>query len=588
MFTENLKGCEFLLVDEPCEKVFTPEDFSDEQRQMAETTEQFVENEVKPQIDEIETQNFDKTLELFRMGGELGLLMVDGPEEYGGLELDKVSSMLVAEKIGAAGSFTTTFIAHSGIGTLPLVYYGTAEQKERYLEGLLTGEKVGAYCLTEPGAGSDALGAKTSATLSEDGKYYILNGTKQFITNAGFADLFTVFARVDKEHFTGFLVEKGFEGVSVGPEEKKLGIKGSSTCQVIFDNAKVPVENLLGEIGKGHKIAFNVLNIGRFKLGATTTGAAKEAFQHGVKYSLDRKQFNQPICSFGAIKEKIANMTTGIFVSEALVYRIAGLIDNNLEKLEKGIDGYYDLYQKGIEDYAVECAISKVYCSEVLAYVTDEVIQIMGGYGFTTEYPAERFYRDERICRIFEGTNEINRLIVPGTVLAKGMKGQLPLLPAIKDAVALLSGQKESEVSGRYQSVKQLLQRSKAQFLAIGGTAAEKYHKALQQEQEVLIAMADIANEVFALESAVLRAEKSYDKMTASKQELLDATILVAAFNASSQMADAALRAASYLGDANVMALVNKSIYGFDATGLLEAKRKLADASLEAEKYIFD
>ncbi|MBC7195734.1 MAG: acyl-CoA dehydrogenase family protein, partial [Deferribacterales bacterium] len=421
-----LKGAEYLLTEVSKDDVFTPEDFSDEQKQIAETTEEFVTNEVMPDIEAIDQQDFDKVVAHMKKSGELGLLMIDAPEEYGGLELDKATSMLVAEKIAPSGSFSVAYAAHTGIGTLPLVYYGTKEQKDKYLEKIITGEWIAAYCLTEPGSGSDALGAKATATLSEDGKYYILNGTKQFITNAGFADLFTVFAKIDKEHFTAFLVERTFEGLELGPEEKKMGIKGSSTRQVILNNCKVPVENVLGEIGKGHKIAFNVLNVGRFKLGAAVNGAAKYALSEGIKYANERKQFNLPISKFGAIKEKIADMTAYVYASESLIYRLAGLLDDKLATIDKNIDNYYEEYQKGIEEYAIECSISKVFCSDVLAKVVDEVVQIFGGYGFIQEYPAERFYRDERINRIFEGTNEVNRLLIPGMMLRRAMKGELP------------------------------------------------------------------------------------------------------------------------------------------------------------------
>jgi alkylation response protein AidB-like acyl-CoA dehydrogenase len=388
------KGGEYLIAETDCTEVFTPEDFTDEQRSMAETTEQFVANEIMPNIDEIEHQNFDLVVEKMKKCGELGLLMMDAPEEFGGLELDKASTMLVAEKISYAGSFSVAFSAHTGIGTLPLIYYGTPAQKEKYLNKIISGEWCAAYCLTEPGSGSDALGAQATAVLSADGKHYILNGTKQFITNGGFANLYTIFAKIDKEHFTAFLVEKSFPGLVVGAEEKKLGIKGSSTTQIILDNCQVPVENLLGEIGKGHKIAFNVLNVGRFKLGAAVTGAAKMALGVGIKYANERTQFKRRISSFGAIAEKIADLNVDIFAAESLVYRLAGLLDRKLETIEKGGANYYDEYQKGIEEYASECGIAKVFCSEVLAKTVDEVVQIHGGYGFVSYYPAERFYRD--------------------------------------------------------------------------------------------------------------------------------------------------------------------------------------------------
>ncbi len=590
MSKTQLNGCEYLLTETELEQLFTPEDFTDEHKQIAATTEQFVTNEVLPHIDEIEAQNFEKVVDLFRQAGELGLLMVEGPEEYGGLDLDKTTSMLIAEKLGYAGSFNVTAMAHAGIGTLPLVYYGSPEQKERYLEKLLTAELIGAYCLTEPGSGSDALGASSSAILSEDGKYYILNGTKQFITNADFAGLFTVFAKVDKQHFTAFLVERGYEGVSISPEEKKLGIKGSSTCQVVLDNVKVPVENLLGEIGKGHKIAFNVLNVGRFKLGAGVTGAAKHAFQAAAQYANERKQFNTQISKFGAIKEKLADMTADIFASESVVYRLAGLLDDRLQSLDMGIENYYTEYQKGIEEYAAECAIAKVYCSEVQAFVTDEVLQIHGGYGFVSEYPAERYYRDARISRIYEGTNEINRILIPGILLGKGMKGTLPLQDGVKAAFASLGSVGEFTSDAPFAVEKDLLKRLKSLLLVLSGSAMEKFQDKLQAEQEVLMTLADLAIQIFAVESAVLRAEKAHPKASANKQKLYQAVALVSAYRANEQAAEAAQKAAFYIADGaqlkTLRAAVN-CLAGFDATGLLEAKQVLAAAASESEKYIF-
>jgi len=592
MAVRVFKGGEYLVAEVPCEEVFTPEDFTDEQKQIADTTEQFVINEVLPFREEIENHNFDKVVELMNKCGELGLLMIDAPEEYGGLELDKATSMLVAERISHSGSFSVAFSAHTGIGTLPLVYYGTKEQKEQYLGRIISGEWVAAYCLTEPGSGSDALGALATATLSEDGKFYLLNGTKQFITNGSFANLYTIFAKIDKEHFTAFLVERTTEGLSVGPEEKKLGIKGSSTTQIILDNARVPVENLLGEIGKGHKIAFNVLNVGRFKLGAAVTGAAKHALVTGIKYANERKQFGVPIASFGAIREKIADMTAGIFAAESLVYRLAGLIDDRLATIPKETADYYDAYQQGIEEYSIECAIAKVFCSEILADVVDEVVQIHGGYGFIQEYPAEGFYRDERINRIFEGTNEINRLLIPGIILRRSMKGEIPLQKeAMKAFEALMSPSfVELDDSDPFAREKALLAGLKQAFLIIAGSGVQKYMDAIKDEQELLLAAADMAINIFAIESAMLRAEKMLPTLSEAKQANAISSVKVFTFNAAEQTATAARKAAFFIEEGDNLTMILAGIRRFtkyDASGLLTAKRTLAAAASEAEKYIF-
>ena len=592
MAAKLFKGAEYLIAEVTKDDIFTPEDFSDEQRQIGDTTEQFVLNEVMPHQEEIEDHNFDLVVNLMRKCGELGLLMIDAPEAYGGLELDKATSMLAAEKISQAGSFSVAYSAHTGIGTLPLVYYGTEEQKEKYLGKIISGEWVAAYCLTEPDSGSDALGAKTVATLSEDGKYYILNGTKQFITNGSFANLFTLFAKIDKEHFTAFLVERTFEGVTAGAEEKKMGIRGSSTTQIILDNARVPVENVLGEIGKGHKIAFNVLNVGRFKLGAAVTGAAKYAFGVGVKYANLRKQFGSQISSFGAIKEKIADMAAGLFASESLVYRLAGLIDDRLATIPKDTPNYYEAYQQGIEEYSIECAIAKVFCSEVLARVVDEVVQIHGGYGFIQEYPAERFYRDERINRIFEGTNEINRLLIPGTILRRAMKGEIPLQKEAMKAFESLMTPSFDEIDDTvpFAAEKALISSLKKAFLVVAGTGDQKFMATIKDEQEILLAAADIAINIFAIESAVLRAEKILPTLSENKRAAVTAAVKSFTFEAAERTATAARKSAFYIEEGDNLTMLLAGIRRFtkyDATGLLKAKRLLANACIEAERYIF-
>ena len=592
MAAKLFKGAEYLITVAGKDDVFTPEDFNDEQRQIGDTTEQFVLNEVVPHRETLEHQDLPLTVELMKKSGELGLLMIDAPEEYGGLELDKATSMLVAEKLAPSGSFSCTYTAHTGIGTLPLVYYGTKEQKDRYLGKIISGEWIAAYCLTEPGSGSDALGAAATATLSADGKYYILNGTKQFITNGGIADLYTVFAKIDKQHFTGFLVERTTEGLSVGPEEKKMGVKGSSTTQIILEDAKVPVENLLGEIGKGHKIAFNVLNVGRFKLGAAVTGAAKLALTTGIKYANERKAFGVTIGTFGAIQEKIADMSAAIFASESLVYRLAGLIDDRIATIPKGTPDYYETYQQAIEEYSIECAIAKVFCSEMLADVVDAVVQIHGGYGFIQEYAAEGFYRDERINRIWEGTSEINRLLISGTILRRAMKGEIPLQKEAMKAFELLMTPSFDEIddSVPFAAEKVLLDNLKKAFLVLSGSAVQKYMDRIKDEQEILLAAADVAINIFAIESAVLRAEKILPGLSEARKKSVTAAVKVFTFNTAEQTATAARKAAFFIEEGDNLTMLLGGIRRFtkyDASGLLQAKRQLAAAGIEAEKYIF-
>jgi butyryl-CoA dehydrogenase len=583
-----LHGGAYLIRDTPPSAVFTPEDFTEEQVALGETTEQFLRNEVLPHVERLEHHDFGLMVKLLRRFGELGLLMIDAPEEYGGLELSKTTSLVAAEKASMYGGFSTAYAAHSGIGTLPLIYYGTREQKEKYLGKIITGEWLSAYCLTEPDSGSDALGARTAATLTPDGKYYLLNGTKQFITNGSFADLFTIFAKVDREHFTAFLVERTFPGVKPGAEEKKLGIRGSSTTQVVLEDARVPVENVLGEIGKGHKIAFNVLNVGRLKLGACVVGGGKYALAEGVKYANLRKQFGVTIGTFGAIREKVADMVAALFASESVAYRVGGMVDDRLALVPKGIPDYYEVYQHGIEEYSIECAIAKVFCSDVLALVADEVVQIFGGYGYTQEYPAERIYRDERINRIFEGTNEINRMLIPGTLLRRAMKGELPLQEEVMKAVGRLSAPAAETPPGAFGAEKALLRNLKDAFLVLAGAAVQRFGKQVKDEQETLIALADLAIGAFALESAILRAEKISGSGNASGAALAEAAAKVFAFRTGEEGVSAARRAAFYVGEGNTLQMLLAGIRRagrYDATGLLGAKRKLAAAALESERY---
>ena len=507
------KGGEFLLAAVAAGEIFTPEDFNSEQRMIAKTTEDFVRQEVWPKIDKIEVQEAGVTQGLMLQAAELGLLMADIPQEYGGMGLDKASSALITEKMGMGGSFSVTHAAHTGIATLPIVFYGNKAQKERYLPGLAEGE-IGAYCLTEPGSGSDALAAKATAFLSEDGKSYLLNGTKQFITNAQWAKTFIVFAKVAGKEFTAFIVERDRPGVSVAPEELKLGIKGSSTAALILEDAKVPVENLLGEIGKGHLIAFNILNIGRYKLGAGVLGSAKLALEYAVKYALERKQFKKSLSEFGLIRKKIAEMTSRIFVTESLVYRTVGLIDNILEGVKGSSGDNSQQVLKGIEEYAIECSIAKVYASEMVDYVIDESLQIFGGYGYSQEYPIERLYRDARINRIFEGTSEINRLLIPGMLLRRALQGDLPLmrvLESLKNEVAGPTVKDKSPESGvgEFAWYREKLEGSRKAVLMAAGLAVEKHFKDIAERQELLALLADMIMEYYALESALMRLEKS-------------------------------------------------------------------------------
>jgi alkylation response protein AidB-like acyl-CoA dehydrogenase len=504
-------GGEFLITDVAPEDVFTPEDFTEEHKMILETTKDFVTKEVQPNTDRLEEKDHDLVLDLLGKAGELGLLSTDIPEEYGGLGLDKVSTTIVGEAIGTGGSFACVHGAHTGIGSLPIVYFGNEEQKKKYLPKLGSGEWCGSYCLTESGAGSDALNAKTKAVLSEDGKYYILNGEKMFITNAGYASSFIVYAKVDGEDFTGFIVEKDFPGVSTGKEEKKMGIHGSSTRPLILEDAKVPVENVLYEIGQGHKIAFNILNIGRWKLGAMTMGGCKGYVTEAVKYANGRIQFKVPISSFGMIKTKLASMAVRTYMCDSMMYRLAGMFDDKLGTLDEAAKKSGAENAKAIEEYAPECSITKVYGSETADYCVDEYVQTLGGYGYCSEYPAERAYRDSRINRIWEGTNEINRILVPGTMLRRALQGRLALLPAAQAIAQELMTY--SPLSIQLPDTPLALQEhivkmSKKIAIMVAGVAAQKFQQALEKEQEVLAKIADMVIEIFAMESGLLRTLK--------------------------------------------------------------------------------
>src|SRR5437763_8636214 len=506
----SIAGGSFLLETRSPDEIFTPEDFSEQHVLIGQTAEEFAQKEIVPNIEKMEHKDFSVTRDLLKKAGELGLSGVEIPEIYGGMELDKVSAAVIADHIAKYAGFATTWGGHTGIGTLPLVYFGNDAQKQKYLPRLAAGEIVGAYALSEASSGSDALNCRARAALSPDGKHYILNGEKMWITNVGFADLFTVFAKVDGEKFTAFLIERNFPGFSIGAEEHKMGIRGSSTCPIILNDCKVPVENVLGEIGRGHIIAFNILNIGRFKLGAMCVGGARESLNNAIGYAKQRKAFKQVIADFGLVREKLANMAMLVYVGESLVFRTVGMMDAALAAIDKSAPDASKKTLKGIEEYAVECSIIKVWASEMLDYIVDETLQIYAGYGFVEEYPAERAYRDARINRIFEGTNEINRLIITGFLLKRAMGGQLALMPAIKQLMdEVLSGPSAiDDIEGVLADEQKLVASAKKLGLFAAGAATQKYMMQIEQQQEVMGAIADMVIEVYAMESVLLRTMK--------------------------------------------------------------------------------
>src|SRR6266446_1908670 len=500
------RGGSFLLEDSAAEDVFTPEDFSEEQIMIRDMAEQFVEEEVLPQQEKIENKEWDVTVSLLRRCGELGLLGIEVPQKYGGEELDKVSAMIVAEKLGRVASFAVSYGGHSGIGTLPIVYFGKEEHKRKYLPLLCKAEKISAYALSEAGSGSDALAAKTNAVRGPDGTYWIINGEKMWITNAAFADMFVTFSKIDGTQFSCFIVEKDYPGVSTGAEEHKMGLWGSSTRTLVLDGAKIPIDNVVGEAGKGHHVAFNILNIGRAKLGAGAVGGAKTALNDSIQYAKQRIAFGKPIASFGAIKHKLAEMAARIWVAEGMVYRTAGLMDRGLEGAD--MDNPAQVL-KAIEEYAIESSILKVFCSEVLDFTVDEAVQVYGGYGYSAEYPVERYYRDSRVNRIFEGTNEINRLLIPGMLLKRAASGQLGLHAAVR-AVAdeVMSSSIPSEPSGAFGAELAAVAQAKKALLFAAGSAIQKFADAIRDEQEVLMHLSNMVMDVYAMDTAVCRLTK--------------------------------------------------------------------------------
>ena len=589
MERDFIKGGAFLIEDRAPQEIFTPEDFSEEHKMIGETIREFVDNEVRPNIPEMEKHNWQLARDLVKSAGELGLLGANIPEEYGGAALDQVSGVIIAEAVGRGGGFGTTFGAQTSIGLLPILYFGSEELKQKWIPPIVAGEMITAYCLSEAGSGSDALGAKASARLSEDGSEYILNGEKMWISNGGFADVFIVFAKVDgeKQKFSAFVVERS-ENCRPGAEEHKMGIKSSSTTPLILSDARVPVGNLLGNVGDGAKIAFNILNVGRFKLGASVTGGAKLALTEAIRYANERHQFGKPISSFGAIKHKLAEMAIRTWVAESITYRTVGMIDR---LIGDGADNEKKL--RSIEEYAVESSINKVACSEALDYVVDEMVQIYGGYGYSADYPAEKAYRDSRINRIFEGTNEINRMLIPGMLMKRAMKGQLGLLGAAKALQDEILNPQMSfdEDEGTLTKEMKLAQNAKKTALMILGTAAQKYMTELQNQQEILINAADIIIEAYQMESAILRAQKLVEKdgEDAAGRQIDMASVFCS--DAIQRVEMKARNTIAALAEGDEMRTLLVALKRFtknnSPVNTIAARQRIADTLIEANKYVF-
>ncbi|WP_372662615.1 acyl-CoA dehydrogenase family protein [Cohnella sp.] len=591
MTTPVWGGGRFIVDDAQPGQIVTPEDFTEEQRQLAEIVRVFVEREVLPCDAELEKLDYSLTVQLMLKAGELGVLGADVPKAYGGLGLDKISTTLLAEALSPASSFALSVGAHTGIGTLPIVFFGTSEQKRQFLPSLASGQRIAAYCLTEPGSGSDALGARTTAVKTADGAHYTLNGSKLYITNAGFADVFIVYAKVDGTHFSAFIVERDTPGFTIGPEERKMGIKGSSTCPLFFEETRIPAGNLLGESGKGHLIAFNILNIGRFKLAAACLGGMKEAIKLSATYANQRKQFGKAISSFPLIAAKLADMNTLTYVTESMVYRTAGLIDESLGQADLGGAGGGLEAANAIAEYALECSINKVFASEALDAVVDEGVQIHGGCGYIQDYKIERLYRDSRINRIFEGTNEINRLLIPATLLKRALKGEIPLieraLQVQKELLqpASLSAMPEAPLMKQIAIVAVL----KKVFLMVGGLAVQKHGLRLEREQEIVASLADLMIDLYALESALLRTRKLLLN-NPSAQALSNPMDMTALF--AEQAIERAGQRARYMlsslekGESLKLHLsVLKRLLRFESADLSALRKRISNRVIAAESY---
>jgi alkylation response protein AidB-like acyl-CoA dehydrogenase len=583
-------GGSFLIEERTPAEVFTPEDFTEEHRMIADTARQFMDGEVRPRIDDLEKKDWSLARELVRKGAELGFIGATVPEEYGGLGLDQVAGGILGEALGRAASFATTMGAQGGIGLLPILYYGTEAAKQKYIPRIVTGELITAYALTEAGSGSDALAAKATARLSEDGTHYVLKGEKMWITNGGFADVFVVFAKVDGDKFTGFIVERQ-EGLLNGAEEHKMGIKGSSTTALALDNVRTPVENLLGEVGKGHKIAFNILNVGRFKLGAMCLGGMKLMTSDAVRYANERRQFGKSISAFGAIKAKLAEMAIRTWAGEALVYRTLGLIEGAINATADATDPASKL--RAIEEYAAECSAIKVTLSEYCDFVADEMVQIYGGYGYSADYPAERAYRDSRINRIFEGTNEINRMLIPGMLMRRAMAGKLALLPAaqgLMDEVLSPSMPSLDEDESVLAAEMKLARNAKKVALMVLGTAAQKYMAALSEEQEVLLGASNIIMDVYAMESAILRAQKVTAAQGPEAAALYLDMVSVFCNDAVERVEAEAKNTLAAITEGDELRTLLAALKRFakhTPTNTVAARRRIADAMIKANRYVY-
>jgi len=577
------QGGSFLLAPSTPEEIFTPEDFTQEHRAIARTTEEFWTKEVAPNVDAIQHQEPGLAISILRKSGQLGLTAVILPEQYGGMEMDLTSAMIVAEGVSKDGSYSGWHGAHTGIGTLPLLMFGNEEQKQRYLPKLATAEMVAAYCLSEPQAGSDALAARTRADLSADGKYYVLNGQKMWITNGGGADLYTIFAKIGGEKFTAFLVERKWPGVQPGHEEKKLGIKGSSTTAVYLDNVKVPVENVLGEVGRGHIIAFNILNLGRLKLGPFAIGGAKEVLRVSLKYAKERKAFGKSIAEFGMIQHKLAEMAIRIYATESSSYRVVGLIENELQDFSWKNPNAAHTMLKAVEEFAAECSYIKIFASEMLDYVVDEGVQIHGGYGYHQDYAVERAYRDSRINRIFEGTNEINRLLATGMLLKRAQRGQLGLVEAVKKLQAEVLGGPTLSTGGD-EDTKLVANAKKVALFALG-VAYQKFMAGLEEQQEVLASITDIAMNAFAMESTLLRTQKLASNHKGEVAAMMCPVFLREAMETIESAARNVL-AASSEGDAlRTNLAVLKRFTKFEPINAIAVRRQIAERLLAADRY---